>query len=100
MDAFLTHLESTGRRGEAIPFLEDLVNENPKQGILRRELAEEYRQANRIPDALAQLDALGELLLTSGDREGAIRTVETIVSMNPPNLEAYQTLLTKIKPKV
>jgi tetratricopeptide (TPR) repeat protein len=100
MDAFLTHLESTGRRGEAIPFLEDLVNENPKQGILRRELAEEYRQANRIPDALAQLDALGELLLASGDREGAIRTVETIVSMNPPNLEAYQTLLTKIKPKV
>ena len=52
LDGFLTHLESTGRRAEVIPFLEELVKENPKQGILRRALAEEYRQADRIPEAV------------------------------------------------
>jgi tetratricopeptide (TPR) repeat protein len=97
LDGFLTHLESSGRRGEIIPFLEELVKENPKQGILRRALAEEYRQVNRIPEAVTQLDALGNLLLTAGDREGAIRIVETIISLNPPNSKDYRALLLKLK---
>jgi tetratricopeptide (TPR) repeat protein len=97
MDGFLTHLESSGRRGEIVPFLEELVKENPKQVILRRALAEEYRQANRIPEAVTQLDALGNLLLTAGDREGAIRIVETIISLNPPNINDYRALLAKLK---
>jgi hypothetical protein len=97
MDGFLTHLESTGRRADVIPFLEEMIKENPKQAILRRALAEEYRQANRIPEAVTQLDALGNLLLTAGDREGAIRIVETIISLNPPNIKDYQALLAKLK---
>jgi len=97
LDSYLAHLQSSGRRGEAIPFLEELVNESPKQGILRRALAEEYRQAERIPEAVAQLDTLSDLLLNAGDRDGAIQTIETIMAMNPPNLEDYKTLLTKIR---
>ncbi len=97
LDSFLAHLQSAGRRGEAIPFLEELVNEYPKQGLLRRALAEEYRQAERIPDAVAQLDALGDLLLSAGDRDGAIQTIETIMAMNPPNMNDYKTLLAKIR---
>ena len=97
LDGFLAHLQSSGRRGEAIPFLEELVNEYPKQGILRRALSEEYRHAERIPDAVAQLDALGDLLLNAGDRDGAIQNIETIMAMNPPNTEDYKTLLAKIK---
>jgi tetratricopeptide (TPR) repeat protein len=100
LDGFLTHLESTGRREEVIPFLEELVKENPKQGILRRALAEEYRQAERIPEAVTQLDGLGNLLLTAGDREGAIRVLETILALNPPNSKDYQSLLAKIKTRV
>ncbi len=97
MDDFLAHLQSSGRRGEAIPFLDELVNEYPGQEILRRALAEEYRQAGRIPDAAAQLEAVGNLLLNAGDREGGIQIIETIMAMNPPNMEYYKTLLAKIK---
>jgi tetratricopeptide (TPR) repeat protein len=100
MDGFLTHLESSGRRAEVIPFLEDIVKDNPKQGILRRALAEEFRQAGRIPEAVTQLDALGNILLTAGDREGAIRILETILALNPPNSKDYQALLVKIKTSV
>ena len=60
-------------------------------------LADEYRQANRIPDAVAQLDALGESLLNAGNRDGAIQAIETIIAMNPPNQASYQILLEKIK---
>jgi tetratricopeptide (TPR) repeat protein len=97
LDGYLAHLESTGRGREAIPFLEELVKENPKQAILRRALAELYRQADRIPAAVTQLDALGNLLLTAGDREGAIQALEMIISLNPPNGQDYQVLLVKVK---
>jgi tetratricopeptide (TPR) repeat protein len=97
LHSFLAYLQTAGRHGEAIPFLEEMVNENPKQGILRRALAEEYRQAERIPDAVAQLVALGDLLLIAGDRDGAIQTIETIIAMNPPNMGNFKTLLAKMK---
>jgi tetratricopeptide (TPR) repeat protein len=100
LDGTLTHLETTGRRADVIPFLEEMVKENPKQGLLRRALAEEYRQAARIPEAVTQLDALGNILLTAGDREGAIRVLETILALNPPNSKNYQALLVKIKTSV
>jgi tetratricopeptide (TPR) repeat protein len=97
LEGFLAHLQSSGRRGEAIPFLEELVTDYPKQSLLRLALAEEYRQANRLPDAIAQLDPLSDLLLKAGDRDGAIQNIETIMAMNPPNKENYRTQLAKIK---
>ncbi|MGB8213155.1 MAG: tetratricopeptide repeat protein [Anaerolineales bacterium] len=97
LENLVTYLDSVSRRNEAIPFLEELVDENPQPAFLQRALADEYRQANRIPDAVAQLDALGESLLNAGDRDGAIQAIETIIAMNPPNQASYQILLEKIK---
>ncbi|MGD0877116.1 MAG: tetratricopeptide repeat protein [Anaerolineales bacterium] len=93
----LTYLDGAGRRADAIPLLEELVNDNPQQDFLRRALAEEYRQAKRIMDAVSQLDTLGESLLTAGDRDGAIHVIETIIAMNPHNQAKYQLLLEKLK---
>ena len=58
---------------------------------------EEYRQAGRIPEAVAQLDALGDMLLDAGDREGAIQAIEAIIAINPPNIQNYKTLLAKMR---
>jgi tetratricopeptide (TPR) repeat protein len=98
VENMMAHLESVGRRGEAIPFLEELVNENPTQAVLQRALAEEYRQAKRIPEAVAQLDKLGESLLNAGDRDGAVQVIDAIISMNPPNQANYRILLARLKP--
>jgi tetratricopeptide (TPR) repeat protein len=97
LESYLTYLQSSRRRKEAIAFLEDLVVDYPQEGLLRSALAEEYRQAERIPDAVTQLDALGDILLKEGDRQGAIQTIEAIMAMNPPNAAAYKTVLAKIK---
>jgi len=97
LENLITHLDGAGRRAEAIPFLEELVNENPQQMPLRRVLAEQYRQAKRIPDAVAQLDTIGESLLKAGDRDAAVQVIESILAMNPPNQAQYQVLLEKIK---
>ncbi|MDO9131218.1 MAG: tetratricopeptide repeat protein, partial [Anaerolineales bacterium] len=98
LDSYVAYLESNGQRAEAIPFLESLAQDNPGQAILQRYLAEEYSRAGRIAEAIAQLDALGENLLNSGDRAGAIRTVETIMALNPPNPGGYKQLLDKLRP--
>lgn len=97
LDNYLAYLQNTGNRAEAIPFLEELVNEEPKQPVLRRALAEEYRLAERSSDAIAQLDTLGDILLDSGDREGAMQAIEAIIAMNPPNVADYTALLAKIR---
>ncbi len=97
LDNFLAYLQSNSRRAEAVPFLEELVSEFSQQAVPHTYLAEEYRLAGRIPDAVAQLDAVGEMLLNGGDRTGAIRAIESIVAMNPPNVTDYKTLLAKVR---
>jgi tetratricopeptide (TPR) repeat protein len=97
LENLLSHLDGANRRTEAIPFLEELVDENPQQALLRRALAEQYRQVRRIPDAVAQLDTLGESLLNAGDKDAAIQVIESIIAMNPPNQAKYQLLLEKLK---
>jgi len=99
MNGLLENLQNTGKKGEAIPFLEDLVKEYPKQAFTRHALAEEYRLAKRIPDAVAQLDNLAETLVNAGDLKGAIRATEAIIAMKPTNLQMYQNLLSKLKSK-
>jgi tetratricopeptide (TPR) repeat protein len=97
LDSFMTYLQNAGRRGEAIPFLEDLVSEDPKQILLRRMLAEEFRQAERLPDAVPHLDALVDLFIEAGDGESAVLSLESIIAMNPPNVSDYTARLAKMK---
>ena len=100
LENLLTHLEGASRRGEAIPLLEELVEENPQATFLRRALAEEYRQAKRVPEAVAQLDTLGENLLNVGDKDGAIQAIEAIIALNPPDQARYRVLLEKVRSAV
>ena len=97
LENLLAHLDKTRRRGEVIPYLEVLVDENPQQAMLQRALAAEYQRGKRTKEAIALLDKLGESLLKSGDRDGAAQVVEAIIAMNPPNQANYQTLLARIK---
>jgi tetratricopeptide (TPR) repeat protein len=97
LDNMVAYLQSASRRPEAIPFLEDLLGEYPQQAVLRKYLAEEYRQAEKFTEAIEQLDVLGDMLLTAGDRAGAIQAIEGIVALNPPNIDDYRTLLAKVK---
>jgi len=97
LDGFLAHLDSSKRRGEAIPLLEALVEENQNNPLLMRYMADEYRRAGRIQEAVAQLDALGAILLDAKNTSGAIQTLEAIIAMNPPNIGQYQAALHNLR---
>jgi tetratricopeptide (TPR) repeat protein len=96
LDNYLTYLDNNGQRTAAIPFLEGLVQDNAGQPLLQNYLVDEYIRAGWRREAVSQLDALGEKLLQSGDRAGAIRAVEKIISLNPPNVDNYRRLLQKL----
>ena len=97
LDSYLGYLVSNNQREQALEFLRNIVHENPERLAVRRRLAELYRQVGQRKEAIEELDAIGEALLEAGDRSGAIKVVERILSLNPPNTGDYKVLLETLK---
>jgi tetratricopeptide (TPR) repeat protein len=97
LENFIKILRGEGRHAEILTFLENLAEDWPDQIILKSYLAEFFAQAGRIEDAVLQLDSAGELYMQAGSREGAIRSIQKIIDLNPPNVEKYRQLLAEIQ---
>ncbi len=79
-----------------VNLLEDLVRVYSSDTGLRSRLAAIYRQIGRSKDAIAQLDALGELQLEAGLNADARNTIKQIIAMKPDNIDDYRQLLKQI----
>jgi len=97
VDDFVKVLESQKKNKDALAFLLELVNERPDQLDLRRRLAEAYLRLGMTIKAIDQMDQIADKLLDQGDTWGAIETLESIIALNPPNIEDYQTVLQQVK---
>lgn len=97
LDNYVTLLIDSERVDAALKFVEELVREDPERPQIRTRLASIYQRMGQTEKAINQLDAAGEQFLDQGDRNNAIRTVETIVNFNPANVAQYQRLLEKLK---
>lgn len=97
LDHYLEYLVNDSRGAEILPMLEEMTREYPgKQGLHSR-LAEAYRAVGHKADAIAQYDALGEIQLDAGQVREAIRTIQTIIQMEPPDMEGYRELLKNLQ---
>lgn len=97
LDRHLGSLVQSGRGADALNSLEELAREHPGKQALHARLAEAYRAAGRKADAIAQYDALGEIQLDSGNVADAIRTIRTILDLNPSDKQGYQELLRNLE---
>lgn len=97
LDHYLQQLVSVDRGAEILPMLEEWTREYPGKQALHSRLAEAYKAVGRKADAIAQYDALGEIQLDAGQVREAIRTIKTILNMNPPDLEGYKELLKNLE---
>jgi tetratricopeptide (TPR) repeat protein len=93
LENYISHLESQNKGDVAIQFLEDIIKDHPDQPLLKRALAVQFHHAGRIEEAISLLDVLGETLMQSGNKQGALEVINQIVLMNPPNVEDYRKLL-------
>jgi tetratricopeptide (TPR) repeat protein len=96
MDNYLSLLIKSGQQDNAVTWLEELVEEHTNHPKIRRRLADLLRKIGRTDDAVRQLDQLGELLIEAGDQAGAIKTIQAIIAINPPNAADYQKLLNEL----
>ena len=93
----LLRVYAQGKRGDLIvSLLEEFVTRMPTDMALRSRLAAVYRQVKRIPDAVRQLDALGELQLNAGLLPDACATIKQIVVLQPNDSTAYRELLSQL----
>lgn len=99
MDQFLSYFINNGKPDEAIIFLNELIQESPRQKHIQKRLIELYLQEGRKSDAIKFLDSIGEKLMLEGDRAGAIEVVGMILALEPPNIDEYRVLLEKISRK-
>jgi tetratricopeptide (TPR) repeat protein len=96
LDNYLSFLNSRARDQDTATFLVGLVSENPRFALANRRLAEALQQNGQREEAIRQWNKVGELLVDSGDREGAKAAVRAILALNPPNAERYQNFLKRL----
>jgi tetratricopeptide (TPR) repeat protein len=96
LDNYLGYLIEKRQVNQAFTFLEALVEEQPEVIPIRYRLAELYRQAGRVEQAIGQYDHMVEKLIVSEDNAGAIKILNTILKLNPPNAAQYQQVLDQL----
>jgi tetratricopeptide (TPR) repeat protein len=96
LEGYLQSLDPNDVNSDAGNFLQTLVDENPRFLLGHRRLAEQLQQNNQKDEAIREWNKVGELLVESGDREGAKAAVRAILAMNPPNAQRYQQFLDRL----
>lgn len=97
LDSYLQFLVDSGRGAEALNLLEEMAREHPGRQALHARLAEAYKAAGRTADAIAQYDALGEIQLDAGQNDDAVRSIQAIIDLNPPDVEGYHEVLKNLR---
>lgn len=82
---------------KALHILKEAVQLRPREMSLRALLAKIYVQQGMKREAVAELDALGEMQLEAGLKDEAVQTVKQIIALKPANVEAYRQLLEHIR---
>jgi tetratricopeptide (TPR) repeat protein len=90
------YYETKNQPQKALSLLKDAVQLRPQEMPLRALLARVYARQGMKGEAIAELDALGEMQLEAGLRDEAVQTVKQIIALKPANVKVYRQLLDHI----
>ena len=96
LDRYLVHLAKSGRGGKVVGILQDVFNQRPGDANIADRLARLYVQQKKPAKAIEVFDKLGEAQLDAGQKKAAMVTIKKILSLNPPNRQAYEQLLAQV----
>ncbi len=97
LDLLLGIYQSAGQTRKVLDVLREAVQTRPEEMGLRARLAAVYARQGMVKQAIAEYDALGEMQLEAGLRAEAARTIQTIISLGPDDVEGYRRLYSQIK---
>ncbi len=92
LDKLIQHYLSQHKVAKALAILEDLTKGQSNSIPLRARVAQLQLNLGNREKALEHLDILGDLQLEAGQRDAALKTIEAILALDPPNREAYVDL--------
>ena len=96
-DDAVKYFAGAGQLAAGIEVLAQLVQSHPSELALRSLLARAYQETGHKAEAIAQLDAIGDLQLQAGRRADAVRTIQAIIALGPANVPEYQQLLAELQ---
>jgi tetratricopeptide (TPR) repeat protein len=96
LNDYLSFMEISGEDESVLIYLEKLVEEYPERDFIRRKKAELHIKNGQVEAAIQEYDAIGDLLLDAGDREGAKQAITAIIDLDPPNKGEYEELINKL----
>lgn len=96
LNDYLSLMEISGEDELVLTYLDRLVVDYPERIFIRRKKAELHLKHGYNEAAIQEYDAIGELLLDAGDREGAIQAIRSILDLDPPNKVEYQEMISKL----
>jgi tetratricopeptide (TPR) repeat protein len=97
LEELVEYYEAKKQSQKALNILKDAIQLRPQEMTLKALLARVYVQQGMKSEAVAELDALGEMQLEAGLRDEAVQTVQQIIALEPANVEAYRQLLDHIR---
>jgi len=97
LDNYIAYLVGNHGEARAFEYLKELSQEHEDQPIIHRSLAVLYGKVGRQAEAIHELERASELLIESGDKNGAIQAVMAILALNPPNASQYQQQLANLR---
>jgi tetratricopeptide (TPR) repeat protein len=99
LDELIDLYRDLGQAQALLSALQEAVKAWPDELGLRMRLAKMYLDLRRREDAIAELDAIGELQLAMGMSQEAMHTIQAIIRLGPENVEGYRQLLTQLRAK-
>jgi len=94
---FMLEMVNAGQSTRAAGFIQLLCREYPDNPGLLSLAGEEVSQNEDKSQTIEALNTVGEELMNKGDINGAIDVIEQIITMAPPNVAEYKTLLDQLK---
>jgi tetratricopeptide (TPR) repeat protein len=94
---YASFMEVTGKDEDFQTYIDKLVGEYQNTLFIRQVRAKILQKKGHIDLAIQEYDQIGEMLLDAGDREGAIKVIEMILDLDPPNKSQYQDLIFSLK---
>ncbi|MBU0494729.1 MAG: tetratricopeptide repeat protein [Chloroflexi bacterium] len=83
---------------DALAELQAQVRHQPNDLDARQALAQAYIARGLKEQAVVELDKLGEMQMNQGLFQDTLATIESIVALEPPNVNAYRQLLRQLRP--
>jgi len=97
IERYLASLESSNDANRSIDFLQQVVTDHPEKLDVRKRLADILVKGGLTAQAVEQMDAMAEEMISRGNRPGATDILRTIIQLNPNNVNDYEDLLNQIQ---